>query len=113
MCSLLENTKSRSDPGLLLTVSKTHTFPAHTLSPVVTMLSSSHAPAVVRKRAQCSLSLTTFSPATCLNMERHQLATIDYFPGSSACWLASDESIRRVRKNVLHNRAVTGYPYSK
>ena len=51
--------------------------------------------------------------ATCLNMERHQLATIDYFPGSSACWLASDESIRRVRKNVLHNRAVTGYPYSK
>ena len=41
--------------------------------------------------------------AACLNMERHQLATMDYFPGSSACWLASDESIRRVRKNVLHN----------
>lgn len=52
-------------PASPQTVSKTHTFPAHTLSPVVTMLSSSHAPDVVRNRAQCSLSLMTFSPATC------------------------------------------------
>ena len=56
---VLERTRRPARPARRPSVS--HAFPRR-LSPVVTMLSSGHAPDVVRKRAQCSLSLMTFSP---------------------------------------------------